>query len=64
MPERAAIPGQIAPLRQRLKRLHRIRKETPRMLSLLRTELQLEYEVKHPIKQQQKQRSRNLDMER
>lgn len=55
--ERAAITDQIAPLRRRLKCLHRIRKDTPRLLNLLKTELQCEYEIKHLRKEQQMQRS-------
>ena len=50
--ERATITDQIAPLRRRLKCLHRIRKDTPRLLNLLKTELQAEYNVKHPVREQ------------
>ena len=62
--ERAAITGQITPLRQRIKRLNRIQKNTPRLLNLLKTELQAEYAVKHLAKQQQKQRARSYKQER
>lgn len=62
--ERATITGQIKPLRQRIKRLERIQKDTPRLLNLLKTELQAEYAVKHPVKEQQKQRSRSYEQER
>lgn len=62
--ERAAITNQIAPLRQRIKRLKRILKDAPRLLSLLRSELQYEYEAKHPIKDQQQKRSRSYEVER
>ena len=50
--ERATITDQIAPLRQRIKRLKRIQKDTPRLLRLLRFELQSEYEIKHPVQEQ------------
>ena len=62
--EREEITSQIKPLRQRIKRLERIRKDTPRMLNLLKTELQAEYAVKHPVKEQQKQRARSYEQER
>ena len=62
--ERAAITDQIAPLRQRIKHLKRIRMDVPRLLSLLRSELQAEYAVKHPVKEQQRQRSRMAGCER
>ena len=62
--ERTAITNQIKPLRQRLKCLHRIRKDTPRLLNLLNTELQAEYAIKHPVKEQQKQRTRSYEQER
>lgn len=62
--ERATITQQIAPLRQRIKRLKRIQKDVPRLLSLLRSELQYEYEFKHPVKDQQKTRSRSAELER
>lgn len=61
---RASITMQIAPLRQRIKRLTRIRKDTPRLLNLLKAEMRREYEVKHPIREQQKQRTRNYEPER
>ena len=62
--ERAAITAQIKPLRQRIKRLERIQQDTPRLLNLLKTELQAEYAVKHPVKEQQKQRARSYEQER
>ena len=62
--ERAAITAQIAPLRKRIKRLQRIRKDAPRLLNLLKTELRREYELKHPVKEQQRQRTRNYEPER
>ena len=62
--EREEITGQIKPLRQCVKRLERIRKDTPRLLNLLKTELQAEYAAKHPVKEQQKQRARSYEQER
>ena len=62
--ERKEITNQINPLRQRVKRLKRIQKDTPRLLDLLKTELQAEYAVKHPVKEQQKQRARSYEQER
>ena len=62
--ERAAITDQIKLLRQRVKRLDRIQNDTPRLLNLLKTELQAEYAVKHPVKEQQKQRTRSHEQER
>ena len=62
--ERTAITDQIAPLRQRIKHLKRIRMDVPRLLSLLHSELQAEYAVKHPVKEQQRQRSRMAGCER
>lgn len=62
--ERAAITAQIAPLRKRIKRLNHIRKDAPRLLNLLRTELRREYEIRHPVKEQQRQRTRNYEPER
>ena len=62
--ERKEITDQINPLRQRVKRLKRIQKDTPRLLDLLKTELQAEYAVKHPVKEQQKQRARSYEQER
>jgi len=62
--ERAAIAAQIAPLRKRIKRLRRIRKDTLRLLNLLTTELRREYEIKHPVKAQQRQCTRNYEPER
>ena len=62
--ERAAITDQITSLRQRLKRLERIQNDAPRLLNLLKSELQAEYAVKHPVKEQQKQRSRSYEQER
>lgn len=62
--ERATITAQIAPLRKRIKRLQRIRKDTPRLLNLLKTELRREYELKHLVKEQQRQRTRSYEPER
>ena len=59
--ERATITDQIAPLRQRIKRLKRIQKDTPRLLRLLRFELQSEYEIKHPVQEQQPHRSQEME---
>ena len=61
--ERATITGQIKPLRQRIKRLERIQNDAPRLLSLLRTELHREHEIKYPMKEQQ-QRSQAQERER
>ena len=52
--ERIVITDEITSLRQRIKHLKRIQKDTPRLLSLLKTELQVEYNVKHPVKEQQR----------
>ena len=57
--QRAAITTEITALRKRVKRVKRIRKDAPRLLGLLKTELQREYPRKHPIKEQQRQRTRN-----
>ena len=62
--QRAAITAEITALRNRVKRVKRIRKEAPRLLNLLRTELQREYERKHPVKEQQRQRARSHEQER
>jgi hypothetical protein len=62
--ERAAITAQIAPLRKRIKRLNNIRKDAPRLLNLLRTELRREYELRHPVKEQQRQKSHSYEQER
>ena len=62
--QRAGITAEITALRNRVKRVKRIRKDAPRLLNLLRTELQREYERKHPIKQQQRQRTRRNEPER
>lgn len=52
--ERAVITAQIKPLRRRIKRLERIQQDMPRLLNLLKTELQAEYMVKYPIKEKQR----------
>ena len=52
--ERAAITDQIRPIRQRVKRLERIQNDTPRLLNLLKTEVQAEYMVKYPIKEKKR----------
>ena len=62
--DRAEITRQIQPLRQRIKRLQRIQKDTPGLLNLLKTELRAEYALKHPVREQQKQRIRSYDPER
>ena len=62
--EREEITNRIKPLRQRVKRLERIQQDTPRLLNLLKTELQAEYAVKHTVKEQQKQRARSYEQER
>ncbi len=62
--ERAVITNQIASLRQRIKHLKHIQKDTPRLLNLLRTELQAEFAVKHPVKEQQMQRAHSHEQER
>ena len=51
-------------MRNRIKRVKRIRKDAPRLLNLLRTELQREYERKHPVKEQQRQRTHRNEPER
>ncbi len=62
--QRAAITKEITGLRNRVKRVKRIRKNAPRLLNLLRTELRREYEIKHPVKEQQRQRTRSYEPER
>ena len=62
--QRAGITAEITALRNRVKRVKRIRKDAPRLLNLLRTELQREYERKHPIKEQHKQRTHKNEPER
>ncbi|MBR6039697.1 MAG: relaxase/mobilization nuclease domain-containing protein [Clostridia bacterium] len=62
--QRATITTEITALRNRVKRVKRIRKDAPRLLNLLRTELQREYERKHPIKEQQRQRTHRNEPER
>ena len=62
--DRAEITQQIQPLRHRIKCLQRIQRDTPRLLNLLKAELRAEYALKHPVKEQQKQRSRTYDLER
>ena len=62
--ERAAITAQIAPLRKRIKRLNHIRKDATRLLGLLKMELQREFERKHPVKEQQRQRTYRNEPER
>ena len=52
--QRAAITTEITELRKRVKRVQRIHKDTPRLLNLLKTELQAEYMVKYPIKEKQR----------
>ena len=62
--QRAAITDEITELRNRIKRVERIRKDAPRLLNLLRIELQREYERKHPTKEQQKSKMRSHEQER
>ena len=62
--QRTAITTEIAALRNRVKRVKRIRKDAPQLLSLLKTELQREYERKHPMKEQQRSKSRSHELER
>ena len=62
--QRATITKEIATLRNRIKRVKRIRKDAPRLLNLLRTELQREYERKHPVKEQLRQRTHRHEPER
>ncbi len=60
----AEITRQIQSLCQRIKRFQRIQRDTPRLLNLLKTELRAKHAFKHPIKEQQKQRTRTYDLER
>ena len=62
--DRAEITRQIQPLRQRIKRLQRIQKDTPRLLNLLKTELRAEYALKHPIREQHREKERSYEPER
>jgi hypothetical protein len=62
--QRAAITTEITEQQKRVKRVQRIRKDTPRLLNLLRTEVQVEYELKHPMKSQIKDRSHLAETER
>ena len=62
--QRAAITTEITELRKRVKRVQCIRKDTPRLLNLLRAELQAEYELKHPMKNKIKDRSHVAETER
>ena len=62
--QRAAITDEITGLRNRVKRVKRIHKDAPRLLNLLRTELQREYERKHPTREQQRQRIQRNEPER
>lgn len=62
--QRAAITTEITALRNRVKRVKHIRKDAPRLLNLLKTELQREYNRKHPVKEQQKQRTHRNEPER
>ena len=62
--QRAAITDEITSFRNRIKRVKRIRKDAPRLLNLLKTELQREYERKHPVKEQKRQRARSHEPER
>ena len=62
--QRAAITDEITSFRNRIKRVKRIRKDAPRLLNLLKTELQREHERKHPVKEQKRQRARSHEPER
>lgn len=62
--DRAEITRQIQPLRQRIKRLRHIQKDTPRLLNLLKTELRAEYALKHPVKEQHNQKDYSYEMSR
>lgn len=62
--QRAAITTEITELRKHVKHVQRIHKDTPRLLNLLRTELRVEYEFKHPVKEQRKTRSHLVALER
>ena len=62
--QRSAITKEITGLRNRVKRVKRIQKDAPRLLNLLKIELQREYERKHPIKEQQRQRTHRNEPER
>lgn len=62
--QRATITTEITELRKRVKRVQCIRKDTPRLLNLLKTELRVEYELKHPIKTHRRDQSRARDFAR
>ena len=62
--QRAAITSEITSLRKRVKRVKRIQKDAPRLLNLLKAELQREYNRKHPVKEQQRSRARSHEHER
>ena len=62
--QRTAITTKITELRKRVKRVQCIRKDTPRLLNLLKTELRVEYEQKHPMKEQKRQKLRTQNVER
>ena len=62
--QRAAITTEITVLRKRVKRVQRIRKDTPRLLNLLKTELRVEYELKHPVKERDQGKRRSHEQER
>ena len=62
--QRAAITTEITELRKCVKRVQCIRKDTPRLLNLLKTELRVEYEQKHPMKEQKRQKLRTQNVER
>ncbi len=55
---------EIMVLRHRVKRVKRIHKDAPRLLNLLRTELQREYKRKHPVKEQHPHRTHRNEPER
>ena len=62
--QRAAITTEITELRKRVKRVQCIRKDTPHLLGLLRTELRVEYELKHPVKERDQAKRRSHEQER
>ena len=61
--QRAAITTEITEQRKRVKRVQRVRKDTPRLLNLLRTELRAEYELKHPTREQHQLKARSHEQE-
>ena len=62
--QRAGITDEITLLRNRIKGMKRIQGDVPRLLNLLHSELQYEYEVKHPVKEQRRRKQRSHESER